>query len=59
MLDHWEFWIAGLIAGTGLIYLIAYECILYRKTRRWIHEIYGPPDTARRDGEWSRPNRRR
>lgn len=59
MVDHWEFWIAGLVAGAGLIYLIAYEWFLWRSTRRWAQHIYGPPDTARLDGEWARPNRRR
>ena len=69
MRDHWEFILLGVVGCIGLVYVIAYEWLLWRGTRHWLRThfpaqyhrspIYGPADPYRTKGPHSKPNLRR
>ena len=36
MKEYWEWWLLGIILLAIVVYIIAYEWLLWRATRRWI-----------------------
>ena len=63
MIAHWEWLLVGFLVGTGLIYVVVREWLLWRDTQRWSralrrHPIYGAPDISRTRGPQARPNLR-